>query len=39
MELEVSELMGVERRKRRPQHRATHRNGYRARGLSTGTEI
>ena len=31
MELEVSELIGAERGERRPQDRATHRNGYRAR--------
>jgi transposase-like protein len=31
MELEVSELIGVEHGERRPADRATHRNGYRAR--------
>ncbi len=35
MELEVSELIGAERGERRPQDRATHRNGYRARRLDT----
>ncbi len=29
MELEVSELIGAEHGERRPQDRATHRNGYR----------
>ncbi len=33
MELEVSELIGAERGERRPQDRATHRNGYRSRRL------
>src|SRR5688500_19074726 len=31
MELEVSELIGAERGERRPEDRATHRNGYRPR--------
>jgi transposase-like protein len=35
MELEVSELIGAERGERRPQDRATHRNGYRPRGWDT----
>src|SRR5918994_89847 len=35
MELEVSELVGAERGERRPQDRATHRNGYRARRWDT----
>src|SRR5215210_5436129 len=35
MELEVSELIGAERGKRRPEDRATHRNGYRARRWDT----
>jgi transposase-like protein len=35
MELEVSELIGAERGERRPQDRATHRNGYRARRWDT----
>jgi putative transposase len=35
MELEVSELIGAEHRERRPQDRATHRNGYRARRWDT----
>src|SRR4051812_14141150 len=34
MELEVSELIGAGRGERRPQDRATHRNGYR-RGVGT----
>src|SRR3954466_3012978 len=29
MELEVSQLIGAERGERRPEDRATHRNGYR----------
>ena len=33
MELEVSELIGAERGERRPEDRATHRNGYRAAAL------
>ena len=33
MELEVSELIGAERGERRPEDRATHRNGYRPRRL------
>src|SRR3712207_515917 len=35
MELEVSELIGAGRGERRPQDRATHRNGYRARRWDT----
>src|SRR5918994_3110120 len=35
MELEVSELIGAERGERRPEDRATHRNGYRARQWDT----
>jgi putative transposase len=35
MELEVAELIGAERGERRPQDRATHRNGYRARRWDT----
>src|SRR5690349_24762944 len=35
MELEVSELIGAERGERRPQDRATHRNGYRPRRWDT----
>jgi transposase-like protein len=35
MELEVSELIGAERGERRPQDRATHRNGYRSRRWDT----
>ena len=35
MELEVSELIGAERGERRPQDRATYRNGYRARRWDT----
>jgi putative transposase len=35
MELEVSELIGAERGERRPDDRATHRNGYRARRWDT----
>ncbi len=35
MELEVSELVGAERGERRPQDRATHRNGYRPRRWDT----
>src|SRR3712207_2164677 len=35
MELEVSELTGAERGARRPEDRATHRNGYRARRWDT----
>jgi transposase-like protein len=35
MELEVSELIGAERGERRPQDRATHRNGYRPRRWHT----
>jgi hypothetical protein len=31
MELEVSELIGAELGERRPEDRATHRNGYRPR--------
>jgi putative transposase len=31
MESEVSELIGAERGERRPEDRATHRNGYRPR--------
>ena len=33
MELEVSELIGAERGERRPEDRATHRNGYRRAAL------
>ena len=36
MELEVSELIGAERGERRPQDRATHRNGYRPRRWDPG---
>jgi hypothetical protein len=35
MELEVSELVGAERGERRPEDRATHRNGYRPRRWDT----
>jgi putative transposase len=35
MELEVSELIGAERGERRPEDRATHRNGYRSRRWDT----
>src|SRR3954470_7669427 len=35
MEIEVSELIGAERGERRPQDRATHRNGYRPRRWDT----
>src|SRR5215217_3509898 len=35
MELEVSELVGAERGERRPQDRATHRDGYRSRRWDT----
>src|ERR671922_1446303 len=35
MELEVSELIGAGRGERRPQDRATHRNGYRPRRWDT----
>jgi putative transposase len=35
MEFEVSELIGAERGERRPEDRATHRNGYRARRWDT----
>src|SRR5439155_1605741 len=35
MELEVSELVGAERGERRPDDRATHRNGYRPRRWDT----
>jgi putative transposase len=35
MELEVSELIGAEHGERRPEDRATHRNGYRARRWDT----
>src|SRR5688500_19033954 len=35
MELEVSELIGAERGERRPEDRATHRNGYRPRRWGT----
>jgi hypothetical protein len=35
MEAEVSQLVGAERGERRPQDRATHRNGYRPRGWQT----
>src|SRR5436305_11925494 len=35
MELEVSELIGAGRGERRPEDRATHRNGYRARRCDT----
>src|SRR4051794_1686022 len=35
MELEVSELIGAEHGERRPQDRASHRNGYRARRWDT----
>jgi putative transposase len=35
MEAEVSQLIGAERGERRPQDRATHRNGYRAREWQT----
>src|SRR4029079_5474238 len=35
MEVEVCELIGAEHGERRPQDRATHRNGYRARRWDT----
>ena len=35
MELEVAELIGAERGERRPDDRATHRNGYRPRCWDT----
>jgi transposase-like protein len=35
MELEVSELIGAERGERRPEDRASHRNGYRPRRWDT----
>src|SRR4029434_864386 len=35
MELEVTELVGAERGERRPEDRATHRNGYRPRRWDT----
>ena len=35
MEVEVSELIGAERGERRPEDRATHRNGYRQRRWDT----
>ena len=35
MEFEVSELIGADRGERRPQDRATHRNGYRPRRWDT----
>src|SRR4051812_25176834 len=35
MELEVSGLIGAQRGERRPDHRATHRNGYRPRRWDT----
>jgi len=35
MEVEVSEQIGAERGERRPDDRATHRNGYRARDWQT----
>jgi len=35
MEVEVSELIGAERGERRPEDRATHRNGYRRRRWDT----
>jgi hypothetical protein len=35
MELEVSALIGAERGERRPDDRATHRNGYRSRRWDT----
>ena len=35
MELEVSELIGAQRGERRPEDRATHRNGYRPRRWDT----
>src|SRR5436190_12075737 len=35
MEIEVSELVGAELGERRPDDRATHRNGYRARRWDT----
>jgi putative transposase len=35
MEAEVSELIGAERGERRPEDRATHRNGYRPRRWDT----
>jgi putative transposase len=35
MELEVAELIGAERGERRPEDRATHRNGYRSRRWDT----
>ena len=36
MEAEVSELIGAELGERRPEDRATHRNGYRSRRWDTG---
>jgi putative transposase len=39
MESEVSELVGAEFGERRPEDRATHRNGYRARRWDTRAEI
>ena len=39
MEGEVSELAGAELGERRPEDRMTHRNGYRARELSTIVRI
>jgi putative transposase len=35
MEPEVSELIGADRGERRPENRATHRNGYRPRRWET----
>src|SRR6201991_2902813 len=35
MEIEVAEMVGAERGERRPQDRATHRNGYRSRRWDT----
>ena len=35
MEVEVAHLIGAERGERRPQDRATHRNGYRPRRWDT----
>jgi transposase-like protein len=36
MEAEVSELTGVPKGVRDPEHRSTHRNGYRERRWDTG---
>jgi hypothetical protein len=39
MEVEVSELIGAERGERRPEDRATHRNGYRPRRWDTRAAV